>query len=87
MLDQALRTAHMLDINICVMTQLQAAAEEARVLDTDDNAVLYTSLNNYLGSSISEHGFLRKEVLSLVARATILSNQVCIYSSLENMRK
>lgn len=75
MLDQALRTAHMLDINIEVMTKIQSAA--LRLKDSDgEEGRRYEELHEGLESAMSEHIFLRKNVSSLIERAKILSNQL-----------
>jgi hypothetical protein len=60
----------MLDLNIEVMKRMQAAALKVRDGNRSD------AINEGLESAMSEHVFLRKNVLSLVERATILSNQV-----------
>jgi hypothetical protein len=66
----------MLDLNIEVMKRMQVAALKASDLDGEKIRRKYVELNEGLESAISEHVFLRKNVLNLVARATILSNQV-----------
>jgi hypothetical protein len=76
MLDQALRTAHMLDLNIEVMQRIQGAATRAKDLDAEDMKRKYEALYEDLDGAISEHVFLRKNVLSLVERSKILSQQV-----------
>jgi hypothetical protein len=76
MLDQALRTAHMLDLNIEVIKRMQGAAMKSRDVDGEEMKRRYEELNEGLESAISEHVFLRKNVLSLVERAKILSHQV-----------
>ena len=79
-LDQALRTAHMLDLNIEIMKRMQAAALKAKDSDKVETRRRYDDLNEGLESAMSEHIFLRKNVLNLVERATILSNQVSAFS-------
>lgn len=66
----------MLDLNIEVMKRMQAATSNTRDLDKAEMRLRYDDLHVGLGSAMSEHIFLRKNVLSLVERATILSNQV-----------
>ena len=66
----------MLDLNIEVMKRMQTAASSARASDEVEMRRRYDDLNEGLESTMSEHIFLRKNVMSLVERATILSNQV-----------
>lgn len=80
MLDQALRTAHMLDLNIEVMKMMQIAALKSRKLDIEGARQRYADLNEGLETAISEHMLLQSNVMSLVARATVLSNQVSALS-------
>ena len=65
----------MLDLNIDVMAQLSGAALHVRHLnildqDTRDNLI------QELKDCTKDHAFLKKNVLSLISRTTILSNQV-----------
>lgn len=78
MLDQALRTAHMLDINIDVMARMQSVALRLKDLDGEEQGRRYEELHEGLESAMSEHVFLRKNVSSLIERAKILSNQVSV---------
>jgi hypothetical protein len=66
----------MLDLNIEIIKRMQAAALKARDSDKVEMRRRYDDLNEGLESAMSEHIFLRKNVTSLVERATILSNQV-----------
>ena len=75
LLDQALRTANMLDLNILTMARLSSSTQNRSSLSLSDDA-LYTILHEKLDSCISDHEFMKRNVLSLVARATILSNQL-----------
>jgi hypothetical protein len=75
LLDQALRTANMLDLNILTMARLSSSTQNRSSRSLSDDA-LYTILHEKLDACISDHGFMKRNVLSLVARATILSNQL-----------
>ena len=76
MLDQSLRTSRMLDLNIEVMKRMQTAATKAKYSDATEARRKYEGLIEGLESAMNEHIFLRKNVSSLVERASILSTQV-----------
>jgi hypothetical protein len=66
----------MLELNIEAMKRMQTVASSARASDEVEIRRRYDDLNEGLESAMSEHIFPRKNVMSLVERATILSNQV-----------
>ena len=66
----------MLDLNIGVMKQMQTAATKAKDSDATGARRKYEGLIEGLESAMNEHIFLRKNVSSLVERASILSTQV-----------
>ena len=76
LLDQALRTTHLLEINIDVMEELQQLTQRTQELDSQ-KVQFWHEMQNGLQTVKSEHRFLRKNISSIVARATVLSNQVC----------
>jgi hypothetical protein len=80
LLDQALRTANMLDLNVQVMLRIADLALQVKALDSA-SARQYESFGSILRSTISDHRLLGKNINSIIARATILSNQVCDLAS------
>ncbi len=84
LLDQGLRTAHLLDINMDVMEELLQMSHRSRELDGNENAFLYYDFQTSIREVKTEHKFLRKNVQSLVARATVLSGQVRFTSVLKH---
>jgi hypothetical protein len=80
LLDQALRTSHVLDINIDVMEEVLQMSQRVGELEGKGKALLYRDFQTSVQEVKTEHKFLRKNVMSLVARATVLSNQVSCHS-------
>jgi len=76
LIDQSLRTSHMLDINLDVMEEIKHLACRTQEFEGVNKACHYQGFENSLHAIGADHRFLRKNVLSLVARATILSNQL-----------
>jgi len=68
----------MLDLNIDVMAQLSGAALHVRHLNILDQDTPCDNLIQELKDCTKDHSFLKKNVLSLISRTTILSNQVSI---------
>jgi len=66
----------MLDLNLDVMEEIQQVARRTREFEGVGKACHYQGFENSLRAIGVDHRFLRKNVLSLVARATLLSNQL-----------
>ena len=75
LLDQALRTSNMLDLNVDVMARLSEAIQNLNTSKQEDS---YDNLIQELKDYTKDHNFLKKNLLSLISRTTILSNQVSI---------
>jgi len=82
LIDQLLRTAHMLEINMDVMESMLSMASRVREYDSSSNKSVYDRFVHTLQAAALDHKFQRKNALSVLARATVLSDQVSRLDSL-----
>jgi hypothetical protein len=79
LLDQSLRTSHLLDINMDIMDELLGMSQKVRKLEAEKEEVrvIHEDFDNSIQGVKKEYKFMRKNIQSLVARATVLQSQVC----------
>ena len=76
LMDQASRTSHVLEMNLDVMKLMIEKFSEAKDSDASKAFHVDKGVVGEIRQRCSEHEFARKNVNSILHRATILSNQV-----------